>query len=57
MRVISQAELSRLELQELLRRVVAEPPHLAEGSHALRIAHNNLFNIRLMLACPLLRPN
>lgn len=59
MRVISQAELlrlSRLELQELLRRIAAELPTFREGSHELRLAHYNLYNIRLMLARPVLRP-
>jgi hypothetical protein len=55
MRVISQSELLRatkLELQVLLR----ELPHLAEGSHELRIAHYNLHNTRLAIAKPELRP-
>lgn len=59
MRLISQAELSRLsrlELQEMLRRIAAKLPALPEGSHELRIAHYNLFNIRQMLARPVLRP-
>ena len=59
MRVISQAELSRLsrfELQDLLRSIAAELPLLPEGSHELRIAHYNLFNIRLMLTRPEHRP-
>lgn len=59
MRLISQAELSRLsraELHALLRRIGAELPALPEGSHDLRIAHYNLFNIRLMLARPDFRP-
>lgn len=59
MRLISQAELARLsrtELHALLRRIASELPHLAEGSHELRIAHYNLSNIRLMLARPVFRP-
>ena len=59
MRLISQAELSRLsrlELHALLRRIACELPAFAEGSHELRIAHYNSFNIRLMLVRPVLRP-
>jgi hypothetical protein len=59
MRVISQSELlraSRLELQEMLRRIAAELPALQEGSHELRIAHYNLYNIRLILARPQFGP-
>src|ERR1700722_17683928 len=50
MRVISQSELlrlSRLELTTLLRKIVSELPALPEGSNELRIAHYNLYNIRL----------
>lgn len=59
MRVISQSELLRatkFELQVLLREITARLPHLAEGSHELRIAHYNLHNIRLAIARPELRP-
>lgn len=59
MRVISKVELARLsraELQVLLRQIVEQLPTLPAGSHELRIAHHNLFNIRLMLAVPVLRP-
>lgn len=55
MRVISQSELlrlTRIELYALLRRIAAELPALPEGSHALRIAHLNLHNIRAALARP-----
>jgi hypothetical protein len=59
MRVISQSELlrlSRLELTALLRKIASELPALPEGSHELRIAHYNLYNIRLVLARPDFRP-
>ena len=59
MRVISQSELlraSRLELSAMLRRIAAELPSLPEGSHELRIAQYNLYNIRLILARPEFRP-
>jgi len=59
MRVISKSELLRatkFELQVLLREITASLPHLAEGSHELRIAHYNLHNIRLAIARPELRP-
>lgn len=59
MRLISQSELlraSRLELNTMLRRIAAELPCLPEGSHELRIAHYNLYNIRLILARPEFRP-
>jgi hypothetical protein len=48
MRVISQAvlpRLSRLELTALLRKIASELPALPEGSHELRVAHYNLYNI------------
>jgi hypothetical protein len=53
MRVISQRELlsaTRLELSAMLPRIAAELPMLPEGSHELRIAQYNLYNIRLTLA-------
>jgi hypothetical protein len=59
MRVISQSELlrlSRAELSVLLHRIVCELPHLAEGSHELRVAHANLQSIRAALARPEFRP-
>ncbi|OPH82567.1 hypothetical protein [Nitrobacter vulgaris] len=59
MRVISQSELlrlSRLELTTLLRKIASELPGLPEGSQELRIAHYNLYNIRLTLARPDFRP-
>ena len=59
MRVISQAELlrlSRIELTMLLRKIAGELPALPEDSHELRIAHYNLFNIRLTLLRPEFRP-
>jgi hypothetical protein len=43
MRIVSQSELLRatkFELQVLLREITASLPHLAEGSHELRIAHS-----------------
>jgi hypothetical protein len=48
MRVISQAvlpRLSRLELTALLRKIPSELPALPEGSHELRVAYYNLYNI------------
>jgi hypothetical protein len=59
MRLISQSELlrlSRLELTTLLRKIVSELSALPEGSNELRIAHYNLYNIRLALARPEFRP-
>ena len=59
MRVISQSELlraSRLELQDMLRRIGSEILRMPEGSHELRIAHYNMYNIRLILARPEFRP-
>ena len=56
MRVISQAELLRLSRAVLMHRIVCELPDLPEGSHALRIAHANLHNIRIALARPEFRP-
>jgi hypothetical protein len=59
MGVISQSELLRatnFELQVLLREITASLPHLAEGSHELRIAHYNRHNILLATAKPELRP-
>lgn len=59
MRVISQSELlraSRLELQDMLHRIAAEILTMPEGSHELRIAHYNLYNIRLILARPQFGP-
>jgi hypothetical protein len=53
MRVISQSELlraTRFELNVMLRRIAADLPHLPEGSHELRIAQYNLYNIRVALA-------
>ena len=55
MRVLSQSELlrlSRLELTTLLRKIASGLPALPEGSHELRIAHYNRYNIRLTLARP-----
>ncbi len=59
MRVISQSELlraSRTELSVMLNRIASELPYLPEGSHELRIAHYNIYNIRLALARPEFRP-
>ena len=59
MRVLSQSELlrlSRIELTTLLRKIASELPALPEGSHELRTAHYNLYNIRLILARPEYRP-
>jgi hypothetical protein len=59
MRVLSQSELlrlSRIELTMLLRKIASELPALPEGSHELRTAHYNLYNIRLTLARPEHRP-
>ena len=44
------------ELYSLLRRIAAELPDYAEGSHELRIAHLNLHSIRQALARPDFRP-
>ncbi|RVI34249.1 hypothetical protein CN207_01160 [Sinorhizobium meliloti] len=55
MRVISQTELmqlTRTELQVLLRKIVCELPNLASGSSELRDAHATLQNIRRALARP-----
>jgi hypothetical protein len=59
MRVISQNELlhaTRLELNAMLPRIAAQLPSLPEGSYELRIAHYNLYDIRLALARPGFRP-
>lgn len=59
MRVISQSDLlraSRPELYAMLREIASAIPYLPEGSHELRIAHNNLYNIRMILARLDLKP-
>jgi hypothetical protein len=59
MGVLSQSELlslSRIKLMGLLRRIAIELAALPEGSHALRIAHYNLRNIRAALARPDFQP-
>jgi hypothetical protein len=53
--LISQNELlhaTRVELNAMLPRIAAQLPSLPEGSHELRIAHYDLYNIRLALARP-----
>ena len=59
MRVLTQAELSRMtrtELLALLRRLSTALPDLRESSAELRDAHANLMNIRRALVKPSLPP-